>query len=258
MVVRRLHRAPRRQRPGQHQDPSRGAGRRLRPDRSEGLRRMGPTLGLVPPAGPNREGVDGTRRADLVPAGHVDTRPLPQPRRVHHGPSLCRDISRRCRGPRVRNPWGAGAGVGHRRRVPDEARPGFEHIGWARRMLDLALESGGGGVGLRARLAEASVDIEVARLLSYRSIWPGRDSAQTRRQASIAKLISSEVFQRVAETAINMMGLRGQGTGRLAQSLYLEAAASIHLPWNLRSTPDHNFRLGSPFYPLSLDGRGLG
>ena len=111
-----------------------------------------------------------------------------------------------------------------------EARSGFEHIGWARRMLDLALESGSGGVGLRARLAEASVDIEVARLLSYRSLWPRRESAQTRRQTSIAKLFSSEVFQRVAETAINMMGLRGQGTERLVQHLYLEAsAATIYL-----------------------------
>ena len=111
-----------------------------------------------------------------------------------------------------------------------EARSGFEHIGWARRMLDLALESGGGGVGLRARLAEASVDIEVARLLSYRSIWPGREGAQNRRQTSIAKLFSSEVFQRVAETAMNTIGLQGQGTGKLAQSLYLEAAAaSIYL-----------------------------
>ena len=111
-----------------------------------------------------------------------------------------------------------------------EARSGFEHIGWARRMLDLALESGGGGVGRRARLTEASVDIEVARLLSYRSIWTGRESAQNRRQTSIAKLFSSEVFQRVAETAINMMGLHGQGTERLVQHIYLEAAAaSIYL-----------------------------
>ncbi len=111
-----------------------------------------------------------------------------------------------------------------------EACSGFEHIGWARRMLDLALESGGGGVGLRARLAEASVDIEVARLLSYRSIWPGRDSAQTRRQASIAKLISSEVFQRVAETAFNVIGLGGQGVPGPVQHLYLESsAASIYL-----------------------------
>ena len=110
------------------------------------------------------------------------------------------------------------------------ARPGFEHIGWARRMLDLAVESGGGRAGLRARLAEASVDIEVARLLSYRSIWPGREGAQNRRQASIAKLFSSEVFQRVAETAMNTIGLQGQGAGKLAQSLYLEAAAaSIYL-----------------------------
>ena len=110
------------------------------------------------------------------------------------------------------------------------ARPGFEHIGWARRMLDLALESGGGGAVLRARLAEASVDIEVARLLSYRSIWTGRESAQNRRQTSIAKLFSSEVFQRVAETTINTIGLHGQGANRLVQHIYLEAAAaSIYL-----------------------------
>ena len=96
-----------------------GARRQLRPDRPEGLRRMGPTLGVVPPARPDRERVDGARRADLVPAGHVDPRPLPQPRRVHHGPSLRRDISRRCVVPEVRNPRGAGAGMGHRRRVPD-------------------------------------------------------------------------------------------------------------------------------------------
>ena len=111
-----------------------------------------------------------------------------------------------------------------------EARSGFEHIGWARRMLDLTVASGGGGVGLRTRLAEASVDIEVARLLSYRSIWAGREGAQNRRQASIAKLFSSEVFQKVAETAMNTIGLQGQVAGKLSQSLYLEAAAaSIYL-----------------------------
>ena len=132
-----------------------------------------------------------------------------------------------------------------------EARSGFEHIGWARRMLDLALESGGGGAGLRARLAEASVDIEVARLLSYRSIWPGREGAQTRRQASIAKLFSSEVFQKVAETAMNTIGLQGQGSagrfdisGPCPEPLPGGVSCRIYLPWNLRSTPDHNFRLG--------------
>ena len=110
------------------------------------------------------------------------------------------------------------------------ARSGLEYIGWARRMLDLALESGGEGVGRRVRLAEASVDIEVARLLSYRSLSPKRDGDQDRRQASMSKLFSSEVFQRVAETAMNMIGLHGQSTEKLVQHVYLEAAAaSIYL-----------------------------
>ncbi len=111
-----------------------------------------------------------------------------------------------------------------------QARPGFEHIGWARRMLDFAIEHGAVSTGRRARLAEASVDIEVARLLSYRSLWPGRGGEEFRRRASMAKLFSSEVFQRVAETAFNAIGLQGQGLPGPVQHLYLESsAASIYL-----------------------------
>ena len=112
----------------------------------------------------------------------------------------------------------------------DQARSGFEHIGWARRMLDFAIDHGAVSTDRRASLAEASVDIEVARLLSYRSLWPGRGGEEVRRRASMAKLFSSEVFQRVAETAINTIGLRGQGIPGPMQRLYLEAsAASIYL-----------------------------
>ena len=112
----------------------------------------------------------------------------------------------------------------------EEARSGFEHIGWARRMLDFAIERGALSEGCRARLAEASVDIEVARLLSYRSLWPGREDGETKRRASMAKLFSSEVFQRVAETAFNAIGLEGQGVPGAVQHLYLESsAASIYL-----------------------------
>ena len=111
-----------------------------------------------------------------------------------------------------------------------EARAGFEHIGWARRMLDFAIDHGAVSTGRRARLAEASVDIEVARLLSYRSLRPERGSEQSRRRASMAKLFSSEVFQRVAETAFNAIGLQGQGLQGPVQRLYLESsAASIYL-----------------------------
>ena len=111
-----------------------------------------------------------------------------------------------------------------------QARSGFEHIGWARRMLDFAIEYKAVNKGRRTRLAEASVDIEVARLLSYRSLWPGREDEETRHRASMAKLFSSEVFQEVAETAFNHIGLRGQGVTGPVQNLYLESsAASIYL-----------------------------
>ena len=111
-----------------------------------------------------------------------------------------------------------------------QARTGFEHIGWARLMLDFAIEYEAVNKGRRARLAEASVDIEVARLLSYRSLWHGREDEETRRRASMAKLFSSEVFQRIAETAFNHIGLRGQSVPGPVQHLYLESsAASIYL-----------------------------
>ena len=111
-----------------------------------------------------------------------------------------------------------------------EARSGFEYIGWARRMLEMAIEHGGKKARRRSCLTEASVDIEVARLLSYRSLWPERRSEQSRRRASMAKLFSSEVFQRVAETAFNAIGLEGQGVPGPVQHLYLESsAASIYL-----------------------------
>lgn len=107
-----------------------------------------------------------------------------------------------------------------------EARSGFEHIGWARRMLDLAIEHKAVKKGRSARLAEASVDIEVARLLSYLSLWPRREDEETRRRASMAKLFNSEVFQKVAETAFNHIGLRGQGVPGPVQHLYLESSAA--------------------------------
>ena len=58
---------------------------------------------------------------------------------------------------------------------------------------------------------------------------------------------------------MNTIGLQGQvAIERLAQNLYLEAAAaSIYLG----TSEVHRTiisALDSPFYPLSLDGRGLG
>ena len=57
---------------------------------------------------------------------------------------------------------------------------------------------------------------------------------------------------------MNTIGLQGQGAGKACPEPLPGGGCRIYLPWNLRSTPYNNFRLGSPFYPLSLDGTGLG
>ena len=59
VVVCRVHGAPGRHRPCQHQDPGRGARRQLHPERAKGLWRMGPELGVVSPAGPDGGGFVG-------------------------------------------------------------------------------------------------------------------------------------------------------------------------------------------------------
>jgi len=88
--------------------------------------------------------------------------------------------------------------------------------------------------GLRYELADRAIEAELARLLSYRVI-----SLQARRQpmtyeASIAKLYTSELDQRVAATSMKLLGLYGQlerGSPRALlrarfQRLYLYSVAS--------------------------------
>ena len=118
------------------------------------------------------------------------------------------------------------------------AQTGVEFVGWARRLRDLVIESKRGqGKSYpihKTRLAEASVDIEVSRLISYRSVWLRSQGKLSRREASMAKLFCSEVYQKVAGAAMEMVGLPSQLTwgggpgspGPEVQTLFLEAAAS--------------------------------
>ena len=127
MVVRRLHRAPRWQRPGSNIKT-----RAVAQDGSfvlTGQKDYGEWAQLSgwchllarTEKSQMRRGVESTGRDGLTWFLLDMSTPglFLNPRRVHHRSHLRRDISRRRRSPRVRNPWGAGAGVGHRRRVPD-------------------------------------------------------------------------------------------------------------------------------------------
>jgi alkylation response protein AidB-like acyl-CoA dehydrogenase len=63
---------------------------------------------------------------------------------------------------------------------------------------------------VRHRLAETSVEIEVARFLSYRVASLQQAGKMPNYEASIAKLYSSELGQRLARTGMELLGLYGQ------------------------------------------------
>ena len=91
---------------------------------------------------------------------------------------------------------------------------GIEFSGWARRVLEIAKEClQGSGVTSpidKNKLAEAAIDIEVSRLLSYRSAWLlGLDRLE-KHHFSLSKIFGAEMFQRVSRTAMEVAGLQAQ------------------------------------------------
>jgi len=64
----------------------------------------------------------------------------------------------------------------------------------------------------RIRAAELRVAVEVARLLAYRVAWMQAHSLVPNHEASIAKMLASDVGQAVAQLVVNAAGLAGQLT----------------------------------------------
>ncbi|MBI4339308.1 MAG: acyl-CoA dehydrogenase, partial [Chloroflexi bacterium] len=63
---------------------------------------------------------------------------------------------------------------------------------------------------VRNRLAEAAIEIEVSRTLSYQIAHMQSKGAVPNREASVSKLFSTEMQQRLAATGMHMLGLYGQ------------------------------------------------
>ena len=89
---------------------------------------------------------------------------------------------------------------------------------------------------IRHKLAELAIEIEVARMLGYRVVWMQTRGLQPNYEASIVKLYSSELSQRLANVGMQVMGLHGQllrGSkwaplrGRLALSYLLSVSSTI-------------------------------
>jgi 3-oxocholest-4-en-26-oyl-CoA dehydrogenase alpha subunit len=118
-------------------------------------------------------------------------------------------------------------------RVPRRNLVGAENNGWyvamtlldferssvgvsasGRRLLEeltvFAAENGGIDPVVRNRLAELAIEIEVARLMSYRIAWMQQAGLHPSHEASMVKVFGTEMIQRLYNVALNMTGQFGQ------------------------------------------------
>src|SRR5215216_3076364 len=129
-------------------------------------------------------------------------------------------------------------------RVPRENLVGEENRGWyvGATTLDFERSSIAGSVQMghivrdlvefarerslaeaaRLELAERAVEAQVARLLSYQVISLQRRGLIPNKEASVAKLYSSELDQRMVATGMRLVGLAGQLTVRMDSRAPLE------------------------------------
>jgi len=111
-----------------------------------------------------------------------------------------------------------GEAIGQRQAVEDLARLALEHRG--------SLPP-----SLRYELAERYIEATVAKLLAYQVAWLQKQGLNPNREATQAKLFSTELSQRIARTGLKLLGFYGQlgpGSPRaplngLLTYLYLES-----------------------------------
>lgn len=114
-------------------------------------------------------------------------------------------------------------------------REGTTYTARARKPLDMLIallkESRAKGVGptptpaLRHRLADRVLETEVSRILAYRIAWMVDRGLEPQHEASISKLISSELLMRVANTGMQTLGMMGQIAG---DSKYARLKGKFH------------------------------
>ncbi|HXF50344.1 MAG TPA: acyl-CoA dehydrogenase [Dehalococcoidia bacterium] len=118
-----------------------------------------------------------------------------------------------------------GNAVGLRQTIDDLIRYGREHAGDGTSRL-LREPS------IRLELADRYVEVHVARLMSYRVISMQAKGLIPNHEASMTKLFTTELSQRIARTAVKLLGLYGQVYGERApmrgrfERMYLQTVAS--------------------------------
>ncbi|NYT60346.1 acyl-CoA dehydrogenase [Alcaligenaceae bacterium] len=79
---------------------------------------------------------------------------------------------------------------------------------------------------VRGKLADMELDVEAAALLTYRSAWvKDKLGGRVSREASMAKLFSTEAAQRVVDECVQLHGGRGVVKGSTPERLYRDVRA---------------------------------
>ena len=128
----------------------------------------------------------------------------------------------------------------------DFERSGVQYSAGARRTLEELVQYAretridGRALGqdpiVRNRLADMAIEIEVSRMIAYHIGWMQSQGHVPNKEASICKVFSTEMQQRLAATGLRMLGLYGQlgpGSkwaplhGRLARSYLTSYSATL-------------------------------
>ena len=121
--------------------------------------------------------------------------------------------------------------------VLNHERVVLEYSSMGRRLLDDVIgawemrragsaKSGMGPV-MRNKLAQAAVELEVARMLVYRIAWLEGRGTHATFEASEFRLFGTEMIQRFTQTASELLGLYAQVTGADAHPQYVTALGAI-------------------------------
>ena len=130
----------------------------------------------------------------------------------------------------------------------NRARGGIEYYARSKRVLDDLVEYANAtvrdgrpliqGLDVQRTLGEMATGIEACRLASYRVAWLREQGHHPIHEASMSKLLGSEMWQRVTDLALQVMGLYGPlepGSpgaplaGRIEDAYVSSVANTIHL-----------------------------
>jgi alkylation response protein AidB-like acyl-CoA dehydrogenase len=101
-----------------------------------------------------------------------------------------------------------GSAVGLRLQLDNLARFGREHAATGKSRTDMQ--------SVKSELADRYIEASVARMMSYRVVTMQAKGMIPNHEASMAKLFSSELTQRIARTGMKLLGLYGQLWGDAA------------------------------------------